>query len=244
MDADAYRMMASHEGHHWWFVGRRSVIASLIKTLELPARARILEAGCGTGGNLGTLRAYGDVVAFEPHEPAVEIARAGHPDLDIRMGSLPDDVPFGDEAFDLVAALDVLEHIEGDEAAIKALISRVKPGGYLLLTVPTHQSLWGQHDRRLHHVRRYQVRRLRELCTGPGLELRYFGAFNTLLAPLAVAARLAERISHVSFGNQERLPPAPLNTVLAWLFGLEGGIVPRFRLPVGLSHAVIVHRTL
>src|ERR1051325_220851 len=112
MERAAYALMASHEGRHWWFTGRRAVIGALLDRLDLPASPRILEAGCGTGGNLGMLEARGHASAFEPFDEATESARDRNPRADVRTGKLPDDLPFAASSFDLVAALDVLEHCD------------------------------------------------------------------------------------------------------------------------------------
>jgi SAM-dependent methyltransferase len=243
MDADAYTLMASHETDHWWFVGRRSVIDGVLDRLTLPHDARILEAGCGTGGNIYLLQARGDVCAFEPHQAAVAIARARHPGAIIEEGQLPDRLPFEAAGFDLVAALDVLEHVDDDRGAIEALIRQARPGGWVIVSVPTHPYLWGSHDRRLHHKRRYAVAALRELTAVPGTELIYFGAYNTILAPIAFTVRLLERWFGIDLGNQERRPPALINAVLAFAFKLEGRLVRRATLPVGLSHVAVLRRS-
>jgi SAM-dependent methyltransferase len=242
LDTEVYETMADHEGHHWWFVGRRAVIQALLDRLPLPPQAKILEAGCGTGGNVAFLSGLGEVSAFEPHGRAVEIARGRHPDVLFESGSLPGELPFPPASFDLVAALDVLEHVDDDERAFGALTALARPGGYVLITVPTHPFLWGRHDLRLHHVRRYDVHGFRALCERSEARIEYFGAFNTLLSPVAFAARIAEKVLPLDFGNQERLPPAPLNAVLARVFALEGRLVRSVHLPLGLSHAAILRR--
>ena len=242
MEADAYSLMASHEGDHWWFVGRRAVIDGLIDRIVLPPQALVLEAGCGTGGNLYLLQARGSVSAFEPHEAAVATARNRHPDVVIEAGELPGRLPFEEASFDLVAALDVLEHVDDDRGAIEALVRQAKPGGFVIVSVPMHPFLWGSHDRRLHHKRRYGVAQLRRLIDIPGTKVEYFGAYNTLLAPLALVIRLAERASGIGLGNQERRPPSPMNAVLSAIFAAERHLIRRMEVPVGLSHAVILRR--
>lgn len=243
MDPETFSLMASHEAHHWWFVGRRAVIDALLDRLPLAAESEVLEAGCGTGGNFFMLERRGRVSAFEPSVVARDIAtrKLDHAPY-VVDGELPDRLPFEAASFDLVVALDVLEHIERDEEALKALVSRAKPGGYLIVTVPAHPILWGTHDRRLHHMRRYRRRELKRLCAATGCRLEFFTGFNTILAPLSVTLRLLERVSPISFGNQERTPPEPVNRLLGWLFSLEGHIVRRMPMPFGVSYAAILRR--
>ena len=122
------------------------------------------------------------------------------------------------------------------------LICMLFIGGYLLLTVPTHPFLWGNHDRRLHHVRRYSVGGFLEMCAATDTDMVHATAFNTFLSPVAFAARLAEKYLSFDLGNQERLPPDLVNRLLSGAFALEGPIVRHARLPFGLSHAVILRR--
>jgi SAM-dependent methyltransferase len=242
MERAAYALMAAQEDRHWWFVGRRAVISALLDRVDLPAHPRILEAGCGTGGNLGLLEQRGLVSAFEPFDDAVMSAKRRSHHGDIRTGRLPDDLPFDEGTFDLVAALDVLEHCEDDKASLAALVRLLRPGGVIVLTVPAHQGLWGSHDRRLHHRRRYGRRQLREMAMDAGLEIEFETAFNTLLAPIAVGYRLFENALGIGLGNQERMPSSPVNQSLGWIFGLERRWIARASFPFGLSYGLILRR--
>src|SRR5665811_2607027 len=107
--------MAHTEEHHWWFVGRRAILASLISNMGLPNEAQILELGSGTGGNLSMLSDFGRVSALEMDPTARSIAteKTGGC-FDIRAGFCPADIPFPTATFDLVCLFDVLEHIEED----------------------------------------------------------------------------------------------------------------------------------
>lgn len=243
MEPEVYRAMAAHEDRHWWFVGRRAVICALLDRVRLPEGASILEAGCGTGGNLYMLAERGTVSAFEPHEEAREFA-AEKALAGVLGGSLPSDVPFEPGSFDLVAAFDVLEHVEDDGPALTTLVSMARPGGWIVVTVPAIQRLWGSHDRRLHHVRRYDPARLRRLAADAGVDIVYATWFNTLLAPVAMTYRVAERIVGRDLGDQERMPPGPINRVLSWAFGLERHVVGRVPLPIGLSIGMLLKRPL
>jgi SAM-dependent methyltransferase len=242
MERAAYAQMAENEGRHWWFVGRRAVIAAMLDRISLPDRPRILEAGCGTGGNLGLLGERGIVSAFEPFEEAATWAGERNPATEIRFGRLPDDLPYEDGTFDLVAALDVLEHCDDDANSLRALARMTRPGGWILLSVPAHQRLWGSHDRRLHHQRRYGRAQLRELARGAGLEIRYETAFNTVLAPIAMGYRLLSNLTRVDLGNQERMPAGPVNAILGRAFALERQVVARWSIPFGLSYGLILRR--
>jgi SAM-dependent methyltransferase len=234
--------MAAHEDRHWWFAGRRAVIGALLDRMDLPADPSIVEAGCGTGGNLDMLGQRGEVHAFEPFGEAVDIARDRHPTIEVRAGELPRRLPYADASFDLVAALDVLEHVDDDVGAMASLVQLARPGGWIIVTVPAHQILWGSHDRRLHHLRRYGRRKIRELAVGAGAEVTFETAYNTVLAPIAIVYRIMERIVGGDFGNQERMPPAFVNDVLAACFKLERHFVRRGRVPFGLSYALVLRR--
>lgn len=242
MDGDAFRLMASHEDRHWWFVGRRAVIGAVLDVVSLPPSPAILEAGCGTGGNLYLLAQRGDVSAFEPSFEARAILAARDPERIVADGELPSRIPFEPGAFDLVVALDVLEHVEEDGEALAALVDLASPGGAILVTVPAHAVLWGSHDLRLSHRRRYGRRQLVALASGLPADIEFLSAFNMLLAPLAVTLRLAERVTTADLGNQERMPPGWINRLLAAVFSAERWLVRRRALPAGLSYAMVLRR--
>src|SRR5262249_36916708 len=122
MHPAAYLEMANTEERHWWFAGRRAVLATLIRGLRLPADARILEIGARTGRNLDMLSMFGSVSAIEMDEGARAIAiERTRGRFDIRPGACPHDMPFRDRRFDLVCLFDVLEHIEEDVATMIAV---------------------------------------------------------------------------------------------------------------------------
>ena len=68
-------------------------------------------------------------------------------------------------------------------------------------------------------------------------------AFNSILSPLAVVYRVFERRLDLDLGNQERIPPEPLNYLMARAFGLEARLIARgIRLPFGLSYIAVFRR--
>ena len=240
MERAVYDRMRELEQAHWWFVGRRELLGRVIAKLGLPGEARLLEVGCGVGGNLPLLRRFGSVEALEPdaESRSYVTARLGVPVAD---GRLPDGLPYAPGAFDAVCGFDVLEHVEEDAASARKLAELVGPGGYLVATVPAYRWMWSRHDELHHHRRRYTKDEFEALFREAGLKVVKSSYFNTLLFPLAVAARLAKRLLGLK-GEDDRMPPAWLNRILTQLFRLEAGWVERAGLPFGLSILVVARR--
>ncbi len=241
MELDAYRTMADTEDRHWWFCGRRAIAEAVIRSLEMPANAAILEIGAGTGGNIAMLERFGRVTAVEMNETARAIARekTGRTFLD---GALPDDVPVQAESFDLICLFDVLEHVAEDEASLKALRRMLKPGGQVVLTVPAHQWMWSAHDVGLHHMRRYSRETLRRRILDAGFALDRLSYTNAALFPVAALARLADRMRGPGRPSGHSIPPAPLNAAMRAVFAAERHVVPTAGLPFGVSLLAVMRR--
>lgn len=234
MERVVYDRMAELDELHWWYRARRQVLQALIeRVVAPPPGAHILEVGCGTGHNLAMLGRFGKVDAIEVDAEARAFAekRTGRPVSSAPLPALP-----GIERghYDLVAALDVVEHIADDRAAVEALASCLKPGGKLLVTVPAHQWMWSAHDELNHHKRRYSKRALARLIEGSPLKLDRIGYFNSLLFPLAVGARMASKLTGRG-GDDDSLPPRPLNYLFERVFGAERRLIGTVPLPPGLS---------
>lgn len=234
MERDVFDRMAELDAEHWWFVGRRRVLSALIdRRLKLPADARILEIGAGTGSNIPMLERFGRLDALEVDEDARRLAecRFGRAIGDAPLPELPG-VP--NAAYDLVALLDVLEHVEDDLAALRAIRTKLKPGGRVLLAVPANPWMWSAHDVAHHHFRRYTRKSLSDVATRAGLAVDYLGGMNSLLYPVAAGVRLLGKVTRRQ-GSDDAMPAGPINTVLAGIFGLERHLVGRVSLPLGVS---------
>ena len=234
MDRIVYDRMAAHDSTHWWYRARRDILSDyLTRYGELPKNARILEIGCGTGHNLPMLSGFGTVEAIEidPDARAIAADRLGRPVGDQPLPTLPG-VERG--AYDLVAVLDVVEHIEDDVAALAAMKTLLKPGGKILIAVPAHQWLWSAHDVVNHHHRRYSKATLAQAIEAAGLKPARLTYFNSLLFPLAAAARIAGRLT--GRDDSDDSPPAkPLNALFERIFRLERYAVGRLPMPPGVS---------
>lgn len=242
VNPEAYVEMAATESRHWWFKARRKIIESTMVNMALPDGARILEVGCGTGGNLGMLSRHGHVSAMEMDERARQMAtEKTRGEFDIRAGSCPRDIPFSGEQFELICLFDVLEHIEQDAATLVALRKQLAPSGRLLITVPAYQWLWSAHDTHLHHKRRYTASQLRKVLRDSGLAVDRTTYFNTLLLPLAVLGRLYDRFASHSKPSGTTTPAAPVNAVLQAIFASERHLLRHINLPAGVSLMGIAH---
>ena len=234
MDRRVYDRMAEHDTTHWWYRARRDILSDyLTREAALPQQARILEIGCGTGHNLPMLAQFGTVDAIEIDPAAREVAslRLGKP---VGEAPLPALSGVPKAAYDLIAVLDVVEHIDDDVAALRAMRERLAPGGKILITVPAHQWMWSAHDVVNHHHRRYSKATLSAAIEKAGLRPRKLGYFNSLLFPLAAGARLAGRITGRD-DSDDTPPPAPVNKLFEAIFRAERHLVGRLPMPPGVS---------
>lgn len=246
MEKYLYLKHAELEDKHWWFVGRRMIVEKIIRQLKLEKHSQIFEAGCGTGGNLNMLARYGEVSAMELDEMACQLANERKVTT-VKSGSLPDKIPFSDE-YDLIVLLDVLEHIDNDLEAAIALNSRLKPGGYLLVTVPAYQFLWSKHDEMNHHKRRYTLKQLKKVIKNSGYTVRYSSYFNSFLFPIVAGVRLLRNLVKLETDNVDssdlNLPAKPVNKLLTFLFGSERYLIGNVSIPFGVSVLLLAQKNL
>jgi len=239
VEAALYPEMARNEEVHWWWLARRQILTRMLQRLSLPKDAAILEAGCGTGGNLEMLSHFGSLYGMELDDSAraISISRGFGK---IESGRMPDEIPFHGKQFDLILLLDVLEHLDDDSGSLKGLYQRLKPGGWLLVTVPAFPFLWSQHDAAHHHKRRYRRKQLRATVEQAGYEIRYCSYFNCVLFPLITSIRVWKN----TFGGSDDLavPSSPVNRTLQALFASERHVIGKMRLPFGVSLILTAQR--
>ena len=241
MDDRLMKAMLDVDEHHWWYRGRRRVVQAELERLPLPAAARILDAGCGSGRMLQELVRYGQVSGIELDPGAAEVARArGHGE--VRVGRL-EELPWQAGSFDLITCLDVLEHTPDDRRTLTELRRVCAPGGWLLLTVPAYQALWSQHDVANHHFRRYGRRALLQAALQSGWTLQHLTSFNSILLPPAALVRLLQRRRRPDENYRPELERGPswLNALLEQPLRAEARWISRGRtLPAGLSLMAIL----
>ena len=233
MDERVYQDMVKQQREHWWFRARRKIISNIIRKYTPSNTPRILEVGCGTGGNLLMLTKHGHVFAIEMDRFAIKYAKQST-GIDVREGWLPDNIPYR-QKFDLICMFDVLEHIEDDRKALLQIKGFLNPKGILIITVPAYSWLYGTHDKLLHHHRRYSSKDLLKAIAYSGIGVIRISHFNTFLFPLVIVTRLFDmlRISEESIGYSK--PNILINQLFYRIFSLERFIVTKFKLPFGSS---------
>ena len=242
MDLNAYFEMAETETRHWWYAGRRAVLASLISQFNLPAETKILDVGTGTGGNLHMLSAFGNVSALEMNTTARSIAveKTGG-QFDIRAGYCPRDIPFSDKKFDLICLIDVLEHIQEDVATLIVMRRLLTEKGKIIVTVPAYRWLWSVHDEILQHKRRYSAKLLRMKASAAGFQIEKMSYFNTLLFPFEVTVRITDRLLGRSSASGTSIPPSHVNMLFRQVFSAERFLLRKLNFPFGLSLLAILY---
>jgi len=244
MDPSLYHAFYEIEDRHWWFVGRRAIVASLLAAALPPNNAgkddrhserRILDVGCGTGGMLPVLSRFGRVTGIDSEPLALEYCRKrGITDVHLQESFT------AAEAFDVVTLFDVLEHVPDEAGFLEHVLKFLKPGGLFMVTVPAFQFLWSRHDDLNRHQRRYTRGRLLQVLEKAGLSIERASYFNMFLFPAAALVRLAGgRGKETTDGGPDdvlkQLRIGGSNGFLAGVFGSERHLLRHVGLPFGVS---------
>lgn len=234
----AYREHYRVEDRHWWFRGRWAVVEALLARTTLPPHPRILDAGCGTGGNLQRYARLGETSGVDPSPEAVRFCRERGFDS-VQQAGL-EQLPFADGSFDLIAATDVLEHVEAEQEALRELRRVTAPGAAMLLTVPAYMWLWTAEDDRLHHKRRYTLGRLRRATEEAGWRPVLSSYFNSALLPAIAATRQLTRNRDDDDQTDVERTPEWLNGPLLMPMRLEARLIRAgARFPAGVSIGIV-----
>jgi SAM-dependent methyltransferase len=242
MEPSVYLVESKVEESHWWFAGRRRLLARVIEGLDLSRDASLLDVGSGTGTNLRLLGEMGfrKVTGVDSSQHAIRFcAEKG-------LGAVEQGdacaLPCEDQSVDLVVATDIIEHLDDDSAALREFRRVLRPGGCAVLTVPAFPSLWGLQDDVCHHKRRYRKREFEARITGAGLDLRTSFYFNYLLFAPIWLARQCLRLFRVGLDSENQVNTPALNAALAWLFAFDVWSAPYVHPFFGVSIFALTER--
>jgi SAM-dependent methyltransferase len=244
MQQHTYAIMDEVEGSHWWFVGRRAILESFLKSIAGKLRQtsdelRILDVGCGTGANLEMLSAYGHAEGVDVSDDALEFCR--RKGLKAQKG-LAEKLPFADEEFDLTTALDVVEHLDDDVAGLKEMYRVTRHGGYSLIFVPAFMWLWGVQDDISNHRIRYTKQQIVERLRQAGYTIERATYANwTFFAPI-LAGRLLMRITGLKPESENNITISSLNGAFGSLFAAERFWLRHLNFPFGVSIVIVARK--
>jgi SAM-dependent methyltransferase len=224
------------EQSHWWYTGRRKILSNFVANIcrrVTDRRPRILDVGCGTGANLLMLSKYGDAEGVDISSDALAFCRERGLDK-VKLGA-GEELPYDDGTFDLVTALDVVEHMDDDLAGLREMRRVLRPGGHVLIFVPTFMFLWGLQDDVSNHRRRYRLPELRRVLEQAGFEVERTTYANiTFFLPILFVRQLM-RVTGIKAESENNINVSSLNGVLGRLLGAESWILKRMNIPFGVS---------
>ncbi|MEP7273393.1 MAG: methyltransferase domain-containing protein [Acidobacteriota bacterium] len=232
-----YQVMFDVEDDHWWFVGRRAIVFAQIEdALEEPARRdgrEILDIGCGTGATLARLEQFGDVQGIDVSPMALGYCRKRGQQRVLCASAT--DLPFASGTFDLVTALDVIEHLDDDHRGVAEIARVLKPGAPAIIFVPAFKSLWGPNDDQSGHKRRYRLRELQRVVEEAGLRIERLSYANVVMfLPIWLGRRLLTLFGRTGQTENEINHPM-INRMLTRAFAAEAGPLRRHSFPFGVS---------
>ena len=243
MQAHHYPILYQVEETHWWYLGRRRIIQSLVEQI-LPMlnnhNPRILDVGCGTGANLKMLSAFGKADGVDISEQAVDFCRERGLNS-VKLGAA-EELPYENASFELVTALDVVEHLDDDVAGLREMRRVLGRDGRLLLFVPAFMFLWGVQDDVSNHRRRYTLPHLLRVVEEAGFAIEWSSYANISFFMPVLLVRSVMRWLSLSAATEYGINISLMNGPFSWLFGAERFVLKRGRLPFGVSAVCIARR--
>ncbi len=244
MQQHTYGIMNDVEGSHWWFVGRRAILEEFLRQITQNPKSKIqnpkfLDVGCGTGANLEMLANFGKSEGVDVSDDALEFCKAKG--LKVHKG-LAEKLPFEDESFDVVTALDVVEHLDDDVAGLKEMNRVMKQSGRALIFVPAFMWLWGVQDDISNHRIRYTKQQIVERLKSAGFEVERATYANwTFFAPI-LAGRTLMKITGIKPESENNVNVSALNGIFGKIFSAERLWLKNFDFPFGVSIVIVAKK--
>lgn len=245
MREPALKRYADAGADSFWMEGKRRLLFKILENqpdLHLGNGNRVLDLGCGPGSALEGLRRWGWVVGTDAAFTCLDRCRERSSRVPL-VQSRAESLPFREGQFSLVVAMEILEHLEEDLAVLAECRRLLRPGGWLAVTVPAFNGLWGGHDELNGHLRRYRRGELAGKLARAGLEPVRVTYCHALFLPPLWALRRFKAIFPVLRRKDDfiSLPPV-LDRALTALVAAEGRWLRQRDLPFGTGLIALARR--
>jgi SAM-dependent methyltransferase len=242
MNINMYRIFFKIQKKHWWFVTKKDIVLDTIARHQSKCSdTKVLDIGCGSGLMLGALENVGETFGMDMSDEAISFSKeifSGR----VEKGFLPDQIPYPEDFFTLITALDVIEHIDEDVDALKALRSCLTAHGKAIITVPAYMFLWSAFDDMNEHKRRYTLGDLDAKLVRAGFEIEKITYFNTILFPIVFIVRMLNNVLKRNGESDVDMPNRSLNFILQKIFSVEKYLLRFINLPFGVSLLAVVRK--
>jgi ubiquinone/menaquinone biosynthesis C-methylase UbiE len=239
------RIHELEEQKYWWSCGMTEIAESILdKYISKESDALILDAGCGTGLFMGSLRKYAreKIVGVDISPDAIAFCR-NRPHSTVCQASVTN-LPFSDSSFDLITCNDVLHHVYSRNSEVLNEFYRVlKPAGFLYLRCSAKQRFRPNDDPGL-DFHRYALKEVVEKATGAGFERRLATYVNSLPSIVADLKNLLKPTKSGAHGNgayrglSMEMPTPLINSILFRFLKVEAFCIGhRWAIPIG--HSII-----
>ena len=240
MEKYIYQELYELENKHWWFVSKKNIVIGFIKKyLHVSKENKILDVGCGSGLMLNDLTGFGTVCGMDSSDEAIKFSKLVF-NGEVKEGYIPGRIPYPEKHFDLILALDVLEHLEDDVKSIDDIKAHLNDNGICIITVPAYMFLWSYHDKVHEHKRRYTSKELYQKLRAAGFNILKLSYYNTLLFLPILLLRTVNKIFKRESGSDAKMPNRYLNYMLQKVFTFECSLLKFFNMGFGVSIIAVV----
>lgn len=237
MRKEEYRKLYEAEDTHGWFVGMRSIAASLIDKFCNNDSGMILDVGCGTGALLDYLGKYRNAIGVDISDEALSFCRRRNLTR-IVQGSVMK-LPFKDNTFNFIICLNVLYHkqVRNDLKAMQEIYRVCKKEGKVLIMNPAYNFLWSSHDENQHTKKRYTLREQKDILTKNDFTVEKETYLNMFLFPVLFVKRIFKNIiqNKYIYISEIKSPPRLINSILIFALKFESYLITKMNLPFGSS---------
>lgn len=242
MNENMYRIFFNIQKKHWWFVIKKRIVLDMIdRYLNKNGDIKVMDIGCGSGLMLNALENVGETFGMDMSDDAINFSKeifSGN----VEKGFLPNQIPYDENFFSLITALDVIEHLDQDVDSLKAINAHLVSGGKAVITVPAYMFLWSKFDELNEHKRRYTLTELNTKLVQAGFTVEKISYYNTLLFPIVFVVRMLNNALGRDGASDVDMPNATLNLILEKIFGIEKYLLRFINLPFGVSILAVARK--